>query len=170
MHVLIAEDNDINQKLLQRTFQKIGGCTFAIVGDGQQALDYLASPPTTCPRPDLILMDTAMPVMSGLEATRIIRTQPPFATDAKLASTPIIALAPWAVRSDKERLAQQGFDDVLSKPIRLGHMGKMLLFWSRRRAVRRSGMPLSGRVVAIPPAAQWGPFPLRRFRGPRSLL
>jgi CheY-like chemotaxis protein len=76
MHILVAEDqyvsssillihekstkyqpSPINQKVIAKLLSRLRNCTFALVGDGQQVLDYLAGPPATCPRPDLILMD-----------------------------------------------------------------------------------------------------------------
>ncbi|KAL2862616.1 response regulator [Aspergillus lucknowensis] len=175
MHILVAEDNYVNQKVLEKFFKKLGGCTVSIVGDGQQALNYLSGPPATCPRPDIIIMDNAMPVMGGQEATRIIRTQPPFTTDPLIRTTPIIALVASMV-SDRERYLAQGFDDVLHKPFRLQSLKRMILFWSRQRRNPAGGgaagiAPLPPPVpVPLRPTAQWGPFPLRAFRGPRSLL
>ncbi|KAL3476154.1 CheY-like superfamily [Aspergillus californicus] len=175
MHILLAEDNAVNQRLFQRHLSRIGSCTLAIVGDGQQALNYLAGPPATCPRPDIIFMDVSMPVMSGLEATQIIRTQQPFISDPRTPSTPIIAIAANILRRQMERYAQQGFDDVFAKPFRLSLLKEVIMFWSRRRVRPMTGgqlaVPLTGgpNLVVAPPV-QWGPFPLRAFRGPRSLL
>ncbi|KAL3476975.1 CheY-like superfamily [Aspergillus californicus] len=91
------------------------GCTVRVVGDGQQALNYLAGPPASCPRPDLILMDIAMP-MDGLEATRIIRTQQRFSFDPKLRFTPIVGMCLTNPRSDHDKYITQGLDDVIVKP------------------------------------------------------
>ncbi|KAL4874751.1 CheY-like superfamily [Aspergillus karnatakaensis] len=173
MHILVAEDNRVNQKLIQRLISRIPGATCTIVGDGQQALNYLSSPPSACPRPNIILMDISMPVLSGLGATSTIRTQPPFATDPVIASTPIVALTASRMWGESERLAAKGFDDYLTKPIRRDSLTKLVYFWASRRVVPRQGglaVPPTGNVAVMPPAMQWGPMPLRAFRGPRSLL
>ncbi|KAL2814879.1 CheY-like superfamily [Aspergillus cavernicola] len=179
MHILIAEDNCVNQRLLERFLQRIGGCTVTIVGNGQQALTYLSSPPATCPRPDIIFMDISMPIMGGFEATNIIRTQPPFTTDPKIPFTPIIAMTASQMRDESALLVGRGFDDSMTKPVRSSTLRKLILFWSRgfvaptiRQGPGQLGVvvPRTGNFLPLPPAAQWGPFPLRPFSGPRSLL
>ncbi|KAL4778789.1 CheY-like superfamily [Aspergillus varians] len=175
MHILIVEDNRVNQKVTQRLLQRLG-CTFAIAWNGQEALDYLSSPPTTCPRPDIILMDLAMPIMSGHQALSIIRSQPPFTTDPVIPTIPIIALSASQMPGETQRLAGLGFDDSIPKPIRSERLRKVILYWSGRRVVPRQGgppgvpVPRSGNWVPVSAAAVWGPMPLRAFRGPRSLL
>ena len=101
-----------------------------------------------------------MPVMCGLEATRIIRTQPPFSTDAMLRATPIIGLPAGTIFSPQETLKRTGYDDILSKPVRLYLLKAMLLRWSRWQHA------IDGATMV--PA--WGPYPLRAYRGPRSRL
>ena len=72
--VLVVEDNEVNQVLLMRTL-KLMGCQFAIVDNGQRALDVLFSRgPASF---DVVLMDVSMPVMDGLTATRAIRARWP---------------------------------------------------------------------------------------------
>ncbi|KAL4915261.1 CheY-like superfamily [Aspergillus aurantiobrunneus] len=173
MHVLIVEDNTVNQKLVQKTL-RIYGCTFSVAWNGREALDYLASDPSTCPRPDIILMDVSMPVMGGHEATSIIRTQPPFIHDPAVSTTPIIALSANFF-SSAARNGSIGFDDTINKPIRPERLRRLLLFWSKKRVVPRpdGALPVqrSGNTVPVPPAAvPWGPALLRGYRGPRSLL
>ncbi|KAK0114043.1 hypothetical protein ONS95_014284 [Cadophora gregata] len=72
-HVLVVEDNPINQTIAIKNIRKLGFPVTA-VWNGREALSYLLSPSTTQPRPSIILMDVQMPVMDGYEATRILRT------------------------------------------------------------------------------------------------
>ncbi|KAJ0415239.1 CheY-like superfamily [Aspergillus carlsbadensis] len=175
MHILLAEDNGVNQKLFTRILTRLE-CTVSIANNGQEALDYLASSPATHRRPDIILMDVSMPVMGGIEATNIIRTQPPFATDPTISMTPIIAMTAHTLQAQINSgwFQGRGFDDVLQKPARVGRVGQLILYWSRRRVVPRQGalaVPHTGNMVPLPPAAvPWGISPLRAYRGPRSLL
>ncbi|KAH8705234.1 CheY-like superfamily [Talaromyces proteolyticus] len=163
MHLLVAEDNVVNQKLMTRiVLRTIGGCTLSIVNNGQECLDYLASPPEICPRPDIILMDSIMPVMDGFEATRIIRTVPPFSTDVQLRRTPIITMAPPGLPLPLRRYVQE-HDGLLSKPIRVSHLKRLLLQHSRFQPQHVPGV---GMVMA----PVWSPVAIRAFSGPRSRL
>ncbi|CBF74630.1 hypothetical protein AN4134.2 [Aspergillus nidulans FGSC A4] len=154
MHILVAEDNKVNQKLVTRLLQRLS-CTVSIAHNGQEALDYLSASPATHHRPDVILMDTAMPVMDGIRATSILRTSLPFTVDPKIPTTPIIAMTPISLRvpGQTEEWLKRGFDDVLPKPFRLETLRMMLLYWSKRRIFPRQGTlsaPETGKVVPIP--------------------
>ncbi|HEY3378752.1 MAG TPA: response regulator [Armatimonadota bacterium] len=106
-HVLLAEDNHINQMVARRILEKHGYQVTA-VSDGQQALDALKREPY-----DLVLMDLLMPVMDGEEATRHIRTDEA-GTGRRL---PIIALTANAMPGDRERCLDAGMDDYVPKPV-----------------------------------------------------
>jgi CheY-like chemotaxis protein len=97
--------------------------------------------------------------MDGHEATRIIRTQPPFSTDARIRTIPIISLVASKF-GDPATYIRQGYEGILIKPLRFPGVKAMLLKWSRWQP------PLEG--VTMVPA--WGPYPLRMYRGPRSRL
>jgi CheY-like chemotaxis protein len=103
-----------------------------------------------------------MPVMDGFTATHIIRTQPPFNTNAQLRLTPIVALVAHSTQH-WEQCAQAGMDDLMMKPFKKAVFKQLLLKWSREE-VLPVGPSRMGRVPA------WGPHPLRAYRGPRSLL
>ncbi|KAL3441083.1 CheY-like superfamily [Aspergillus insuetus] len=175
MHILLAEDNGVNQKLFTRILTRLE-CTISIANNGQEALDYLSASPITHPRPDIILMDTAMPIMGGIEATNIIRTHAPFTTDPKISTTPIIAMTAHLLRSqiDSGWFQERGFDDILQKPAKVPKVRQLIVYWSRRRVVPRGGalpVPPVGNMVPLPPVmVPWGVSPLRAYRGPRSLL
>ncbi|KAH8432910.1 response regulator [Aspergillus melleus] len=164
MHVLLAEDNHVNQRLCEVTFRKVG-CSFAIVNNGREALDYLAGPPNTCPLPDIILMDVSMPIMGGIEATQIIRSQAPFVNDPKIRMTPIIGIHPCWHRGQRDAFIEKGMTDVLSKPIRKSELINLLLQFSRHEPV-----PVGPGFPGMRMKPVWGSMPLRRFRGPRSRL
>ncbi len=105
-HVLIVEDNRINQMLIG-TFIENFGLSFDMVGGGHEAITAVSEK-----NYDLILMDIMMPKMDGLEATKHIRTL----SDAA-AKTPIIALTANAMKGDRENCLAEGLDDYVSKPI-----------------------------------------------------
>ena len=101
--ILIAEDDldmlNLYEAVLSKDFEAIPAT------NGKEAVDLAVAEV-----PDLILMDIMMPVMDGLEATRLIRQNP------KTRSIPIIAVTALGGRKDKEKCLQSGCDDYLSKP------------------------------------------------------
>ncbi|WP_256013012.1 PAS domain S-box protein [Desertivirga xinjiangensis] len=104
LRILVAEDNLINQKLIQRILEKLG-YTSTLAFNGKEVLAALDNTEF-----DIILMDIQMPEMDGLEATRIIRSDydvQPF----------IVALTANAMEEDKETCLKSGMNDYLSKPI-----------------------------------------------------
>src|SRR5712692_3188433 len=111
LHILMAEDKLVNQKLAVHMLQKRGH-KVAVVANGREALAVLEK--SGWSRFDLALMDVQMPVMGGFEATAAIREKEK-STGRHL---PIIALTADAMKGDRERCLQAGMDDYLSKPIR----------------------------------------------------
>jgi CheY-like chemotaxis protein/HPt (histidine-containing phosphotransfer) domain-containing protein len=109
LHILLAEDNIINQKLMVRLLEKRGH-KVVLATNGKEVLAALAQALTI----DLILMDVQMPEMDGLETTTAIR-----ALEAGQKShVPIIALTAHALPSDRERCLEAGMDGYITKPIR----------------------------------------------------
>ncbi len=108
LHVLLAEDNPVNQKLVLRLLQKRGHHV-RIADNGQQALEALAED-----RFDVILMDVQMPVLDGIEATVMIRKK----EADRVCHQQIIALTAHAMKGDQERCMLAGMDGYLAKPIR----------------------------------------------------
>jgi signal transduction histidine kinase/CheY-like chemotaxis protein len=106
LHILVAEDNLINQKLILKILSKLGYQPMLAI-DGASAL---ALTKVTCF--DVILMDIQMPEMNGLEATQAIRM-----TDIN--QPVIIAMTANAMQEDKEECLRVGMNDYLSKPIHL---------------------------------------------------
>ena len=117
-HVLLAEDNAVNQKLASHLLGK-AGCNVDIAADGLQAVSMALALPY-----DLIFMDCQMPRMDGFEAAATIRrthTHPP-----------IIALTANALYGDRERCLAAGMDDYLTKPIQLREIEATLQRWTSR--------------------------------------
>ncbi len=102
-HILLAEDNIDNQKLVSIYLKKMGA-TVTIAENGQQAMDLALSK-----HYDLVLMDMQMPVLDGLKATEILCK--------KGYTTPIIALTANTQKEDKDKCYKAGCSDFLNKPI-----------------------------------------------------
>jgi len=107
IHILVAEDNQVNQKIVMRTLEKFQ-YTLSVANDGEEALEQWKNNPV-----DLILMDVQMPKMDGLQATQAIRELEK-GTGKRV---PIIALTAHAMKGDKERCLEAGMDDYLQKPV-----------------------------------------------------
>src|SRR6266571_9000279 len=110
--VLVADDNEVAQRLCKRVLEK-AGYPVLIAADGLQAVDIAMSQ-----RPAMILMDVAMPGIDGLEAMRRIKEQIP--------TMPIVIASAHSMASDRERFLAAGADNVLSKPFRLADLISMV--------------------------------------------
>jgi len=111
-HILLVEDNLVNQKLAMRLLEK-RGFEVAVAGDGRVALDRLEKESF-----DLVLMDVQMPIMDGFEATTAIREK----EKSTLRYIPIIAMTAHALKGDEERCIAAGMDAYVSKPIRTNEL------------------------------------------------
>ncbi len=107
IHVLMAEDNAINQ-LVVRTMLEPTGVALTVVENGQAALEAMSQEHYDC-----VLMDINMPVMDGITALEAIR-----AGRAGKPDLPVIALTASAMAGDRERFLGMGFDDHLGKPVK----------------------------------------------------
>ncbi|MDM8515429.1 AAA family ATPase [Desulfobacterales bacterium HSG16] len=109
VHVLIVEDNIMNQLMATGILQRFG-CSVDIAENGQDALDQFCKN-----NYDMIFMDVSMPVMDGLEATRKIREME---TKKEKKPTPIIAATALAMEGDREMCIESGMDDYIPKPLK----------------------------------------------------
>jgi signal transduction histidine kinase/CheY-like chemotaxis protein/HPt (histidine-containing phosphotransfer) domain-containing protein len=139
LHILVAEDNPVNQRLAVRVLEKLGH-TVAVAGNGKEALTLLGlgeecaelghgsglPPQPSAVRPpapfDVVFMDLQMPEMGGLEATAIIRASEE-GTERHL---PIVAMTAHAMKGDRERCLQAGMDDYLAKPVEAREIAELL--------------------------------------------
>jgi CheY-like chemotaxis protein len=107
-HILIAEDNLINQKLLRRLLEKLGH-SVEVAANGREAVEKWAAGSY-----DLILMDCQMPEMDGYEATREIRI-----AEGGRTHIPVIAVTANAMPADRQKCLTAGMDAFVSKPIKM---------------------------------------------------
>jgi len=109
VRILIVDDNEINRILLKKMLSKypfqLGFCE-----DGQQAFDKLMDREF-----DIVLMDIHMPIMDGLETTKMLRELP----DPYFQQLPIIALTASTLANDVEKIYRIGFNDYQSKPFKI---------------------------------------------------
>ena len=116
LRILVAEDNEVNQRLMMRLLEKRGHRS-VLAGDGRQALEALKNEDF-----DLVLMDVQMPHMGGVEATAIIRQK----EEGSGWHIPIIALTANTMKGDREKYLANGMDGYLAKPIRPQELDKTL--------------------------------------------
>ncbi len=127
-HVLLAEDNPVNQELARTMLEDLG-CTVVLVENGQQAVDAISDAPFDRMQRgyDVVLMDCQMPVLDGFEATRQIRRWE--AQNSRNRPLPIVALTANALAGDRERCLKSGMNDYLSKPFTLEQLGALVKRW-----------------------------------------
>ena len=117
VHILVAEDNRVNQMVLARFLAKLG-YTSAIANNGREALDLLEQQAF-----DLVLMDVQMPEMDGISATKAIREH----EHSTHNHIPIIALTAHAMTADRTRCLDAGMDGYLTKPINVQEVKAAIL-------------------------------------------
>lgn len=116
-HVLLAEDNKINQQVAEELLTQ-AGLRVAIVNNGKEALNMLDGEVF-----DAVLMDVQMPEMDGYKATRAIREKPEFN------SLPIIAMTANVMTGDREKCLEAGMNDHVAKPIDPDNLFNTLVKW-----------------------------------------
>ncbi|MCJ1380307.1 hypothetical protein MMC17_003410 [Xylographa soralifera] len=132
IHVLVVEDNAINQQIALKTIKKLGFSVSA-VWNGKEALEYLLQPASKDhPKPDIILMDVQMPILDGYRATHLIRHHSPYSSLPGMRAVPIVAMTASAIQGDREKCERAGMDDYLAKPVKGNILEKMLVKWALR--------------------------------------
>jgi signal transduction histidine kinase/DNA-binding response OmpR family regulator len=116
LHVLLAEDNAVNQRLAMRLLEKHGH-RVTLTTNGREALAALDQENF-----DVVLMDVQMPEMDGFEATAAIRVR----EQSSGRHLPILAMTAHAMRGDQERCLAAGMDGYISKPIRVQELIALL--------------------------------------------
>ncbi len=132
IHILLAEDNVVNQKVAVRMLERLG-YRADIVQNGAEALAAVQKE-----QYDVVLMDVHMPEMDGLEATRQIRRE------RKRGRRPyIIALTAAALPEDEEKCMEAGMDDFITKPVRTPDLNTVL---ERYRLITEKPVSTAARV------------------------
>ena len=131
MHILVAEDNVVNQLLTVRSLEKEGH-RVDVVDDGIQAVEAVRNTAY-----DLVLMDVNMPELDGMEATAKIRE-----FEDTRADIPIIALTANAIEGDRERFLEAGMNDYLPKPIDRRKLIELVAVWGANAEPAEAAAPL----------------------------
>jgi signal transduction histidine kinase/DNA-binding response OmpR family regulator/HPt (histidine-containing phosphotransfer) domain-containing protein len=143
LRILLAEDSPINQKVAVNQLHSLG-FKVDVVGNGQEALDLLATVPY-----DIILMDCQMPILDGYNASRQIRDREA-SPNYKFPKVIIIALTANAMREDRDRCLDSGMDDFLSKPVRKEDLAKKLDYWNQILAEEDTVNPVPNIEISFP--------------------
>src|SRR5262249_15838069 len=112
LRILLAEDNEVNQRLAVTMLSKRGHAV-RVAGDGLEAVDLVSREAF-----DLVLMDVHMPRMGGLEAAATIRAR----EKTTGGHVPIVALTALAMKGDREKCLEAGMDAYVSKPLRAAEL------------------------------------------------
>jgi len=122
-HVLLVDDNEINREVGVGLLE-IGQLAVDVAGNGEEAVRMVKEKEY-----DIVLMDMQMPVMDGISATRVIRSNP------KFHSLPIVAMTANAMASDRDKCLEAGMNDHIAKPIDPDQLFRTLARWVKPRPV-----------------------------------
>lgn len=134
-HVLLVEDNEINQEVACELLKRMG-LTVETAVNGEQAVEEVKNKHF-----DVVLMDIQMPIMDGYEATRTIRSFNQ--------SIPIVALTAAAMIEDREKAMQNGMNAHLGKPIDRQELYKTLVQWLSTKSIDAETQPITGMITSL---------------------
>jgi len=120
-HILIVDDNPVNQMVAARAVHNLG-CTSQVVSGGEAALEALSHGGF-----NLVLMDCQMPVLDGYQSTRLIRQRE--AALHRGGRIPVVAMTANALAGEHELCIEAGMDDYLTKPIRMASLARTIERW-----------------------------------------
>lgn len=115
-HILLAEDNLINQDVASNMLQNLG-CTVEVVNNGRAAIEACRTS-----KFDVVLMDCQMSVMDGLDATRRLRK-----SEGRNQHTPVVALTAHVLSGDREKCIESGMNDFIGKPVKQEDLYRVLM-------------------------------------------
>ena len=144
LHVLLVEDNDINQ-LYAGSILKSWGVRYDVAENGFVALEKLKNI-----KPDIILMDVQMPVMDGFEASRSIRHG-----GKEIRQIPIIALTAHTTQSVIDRCTENGMNDYIPKPFTPGELQEVLIRHTKKQQEIKKPLSDSKPKTSIQPGADF---------------
>lgn len=127
-HVLLVEDNKVNQAVATKMLKNLG-CSYDIANNGEEAIEQI-----NLVDYDLILMDLQMPVMDGITATKRVREVEQKNSEPRKI---IVALTANAMKEDRQRCLAVGMDDYLSKPLKQKTLAHTLFEWIPDTAVNK---------------------------------
>ncbi|MBU0945785.1 MAG: response regulator [Proteobacteria bacterium] len=129
IHILLADDEFINQRIVSAYLEELGA-TVSICENGQELLEKMDQESA-----DIILMDICMPILDGLEATKIIREKE---ANGNLPRVPIIALTAQATTDLKAKCKAAGMDDYVTKPIPFNDLTRIICELHENAGTHRS--------------------------------
>ncbi len=110
MHILVVEDNKLNQMVMRQLLKGLDNVSFTVVENGAEAIDALKKEVY-----NVVLMDLQMPIMDGYEATKLIRSGELGQVIGKI---PIIAVTADAMQETRQRVMALGMNDYMTKPVK----------------------------------------------------
>ena len=145
--ILLAEDNEVNQRIAVKMLERIG-CRVDVAVNGLKALEALEAS-----RYDLVLMDCQMPELDGFETTRLLRER-----EGDGRRTPVVAMTANAMAGDRERCLEAGMDGYLTKPVRPDELTAAVSQWLPKVEADPDGSPnladIASDVSGLAPVAR----------------